>query len=136
MLGRTEAGAAARAFLDDPTPEATREFRRLCVPLYRRSPYDPESDARTIWNPRLMAVFRRGERETMNLASDLHRIKCPTLVMVGEDDPMTPVACSEEIVAALPPHLVRFERFAGAGHGIVADQPKRFFEVLRGFVAA
>ena len=134
-LGGTEAGAAARSFLDDPTPEATREFRRLCVPLYRRSPPDPDSDARTIWNPRLMAAFRRGERETMNLVSDLHLIKCPTLVMVGEDDPMTPVACSEEIVAALPSHLVRFERFAGAGHGIVADQPKRFFEVLRGFIA-
>jgi pimeloyl-ACP methyl ester carboxylesterase len=32
--------------------------------------------------------------------------------------------------------LVRFERFAGAGHGIVADQPERFFEVLRAFIAA
>jgi hypothetical protein len=31
---------------------------------------------------------------------------------------------------------VRFERFAGAGHGIVADQPKRFFEVIRSFIAA
>ena len=55
---------------------------------------------------------------------------------VGEDDPMTPVPCSEEIVAALPPNLVHFERFAGAGHGIVSDQPERFFEVLRGFIAA
>ena len=66
-----------------------------------------------------MAEFRRGERETMNFVAGLHRIKCPTLVMVGEDDPMTPVPCSEEIVAALPPKFVRFERFAGAGHGIV-----------------
>jgi proline iminopeptidase len=83
-----------------------------------------------------MAEFRRGERETMNFLAGLHGIKCPTLVMVGEDDPMTPVACSEEIVAALPPELVRFERFAGAGHGIVSDQPERFFEVLRSFIAA
>jgi pimeloyl-ACP methyl ester carboxylesterase len=56
--------------------------------------------------------------------------------MVGEDDPMTPLECSEEIVAALPPNLVRFERFAGAGHGIVADQAERFFQVLRAFIAA
>jgi len=49
---------------------------------------------------------------------------------------MTPVPCSEEIVAALPPELVRFERFTGAGHGIVSDQPDRFFEVLRTFIAA
>jgi pimeloyl-ACP methyl ester carboxylesterase len=134
-LGGVEAGAAARAFLEDPTRDATREFLRLCGRLYRRSPHDPDINARTIWNPRLMAEFRRGERETMNFLPELHRIKCPTLVMVGEDDPMTPVPCSEEIVA-LPPDLVRFERFASAGHGIVADQPDRFFEVLRAFIAA
>ena len=135
-LGGSDAGAAARSFLEDPTPDATRDFRRLCGPLYHRTPHDRDVDARTIWNPRVMAEFRRGERETMNFLPELHRIKCPTLVMVGEDDPMTPVPCSEEIVAALPPSLVRFERFAGAGHGIVADQPERFFEVLRTFIAA
>jgi pimeloyl-ACP methyl ester carboxylesterase len=135
-LGGAEAGAAARAFLEDPTRDATRDFRRLCGPLYRRSPHDRDIDARTIWNARLMAEFRRGERETMNFLPELKRIKCPTLVMVGEDDPMTPVPCSEEIVAALPSDLVRFERFASAGHGIVADQPDRFFEVLRAFIAA
>jgi pimeloyl-ACP methyl ester carboxylesterase len=135
-LGGAEAGVAARAFLENPTRDAAREFRRLCGPLYHLSPHDRDIDARTIWNPRLMAAFRRGERETMNFLPELHRIKCPTLVMVGEDDPMTPVPCAEEIVAALPPGLVRFERFAGAGHGIVADQPERFFEVLRAFIAA
>jgi proline iminopeptidase len=135
-LGGVAAGAAARAFLEDPSPEATREFMRLCGPLYRRAPEDPQVNARTIWNPRLMWEFRRGERETMNFLPDLHRIKCPTLVMVGEDDPMTPVPYAEEIVAALPPELVRYERFAGAGHGIVADQPERFFAVLRAFIAA
>jgi pimeloyl-ACP methyl ester carboxylesterase len=135
-LGGVAAAAAARAFLEDPSPEATREFMRLCGPLYRRSPDDPQINARTIWNPRLMWEFRRGERETMNFLADLHRIKCPTLVIVGEDDPMTPVPYAEEIVAALPPELVQYERFAGAGHGIVADQPERFFAVLRAFIAA
>jgi pimeloyl-ACP methyl ester carboxylesterase len=135
-LGGAEAGAAARAFLADPTRDATRDFRRLCGPLYHRSPHDRDIDAHTIWNARLMAEFRRGERETMNFLPELHRIKCPTLVMVGDDDPMTPVPCSEEIVAALPSNLVRFERFPGAGHGIVADQPERFFNVLRAFIDA
>ena len=32
-------------------------------------------------------------------------------------------------------NLVRFERFANAGHRIVSDQPGRFFEVLRDFIA-
>src|SRR5579859_4814892 len=36
-LGGAAAGAAARAFLEEPTPEATREFMRICGPLYRRA---------------------------------------------------------------------------------------------------
>ena len=59
-----------------------------------------------------MAAFRRDERETMNFLPELHGIKCPTLVMVGEDDPMTLVVCAEEIAAALSPKLVRFERLS------------------------
>jgi hypothetical protein len=31
---------------------------------------------------------------------------------------------------------VRFERFATAGHEIVADAPERYFAVLREFIAA
>src|SRR6202158_473513 len=65
-LGGAEAGAAARAFLEDPSPAATREFMRLCGPLYRRAPGDPQVNARTIWNPRLMWEFRRGERGAMD----------------------------------------------------------------------
>jgi proline iminopeptidase len=72
----------------------------------------------------------------MNLLPGLARIKCPTLVMGGEDDPITPIADSEDIVAALPRPLVRFERFAAAGHGIVNDAPERFLAVVREFITA
>src|SRR3984957_3712145 len=50
-LGGAEAGAAARAFLDDPSREATREFRRLCGPLYRSSPHARRIAARAIGTP-------------------------------------------------------------------------------------
>jgi proline iminopeptidase len=54
--------------------------------------------------------------------------------MGGEDDPMVPIECQEDIAAALPAHLVRFERFAGCGHGIVHDAPTRAMHVIRDFV--
>jgi pimeloyl-ACP methyl ester carboxylesterase len=60
----------------------------------------------------------------------------PTLVMSGEDDPITPIGDSEDIVAALPPGLARFERFTGAGHGVYRDAPERAFSLLRDFVCA
>ena len=38
------------------------------------------------------------------------------------------------MVAALPPEIVRFERFADCGHGVVRDAPERHFAVLRDFI--
>jgi pimeloyl-ACP methyl ester carboxylesterase len=137
-LGGPEAGAAARGYLcgENPDREALREFVRLCRPLYSRAPYNPERDARQQWKLDVLAAFRKGEDYTFDYLSDLPRIKCPTLVLAGEDDPITPPIYSEQIVAALPQHLVRFERFPNAGHGISADAPERFFNVLREFIAA
>jgi pimeloyl-ACP methyl ester carboxylesterase len=40
----------------------------------------------------------------------------------------------EDVVSALPPNLVRFERFAGAGHGVYRDGPEAFFNLLCDFI--
>jgi len=48
---------------------------------------------------------------------ELDRVRCPTLVIGGEDDPMHPIESQADIAAALPPSLVQFERFADCGHG-------------------
>ena len=49
---------------------------------------------------------------------------------------MVPIACQEEIAAALPAHLTRFERFPGCGHGVVADAPERAMAVIRDFIGS
>jgi proline iminopeptidase len=54
--------------------------------------------------------------------------------MAGEQVPMTPVPFGQTIADRLPPHLVRFQRFADCGHGVVCDQPARHFQVLRDFL--
>jgi len=41
---------------------------------------------------------------------------------------------SEELVDALPPHLVRFERFERCGHVVSRDHPDRAFALLRKFI--
>ena len=75
-----------------------------------------------------------GEDHTFNLLPALPRVQCPTLVMGGEDDPMTPIECQADIVAALPAHLVRFERFANCGHAVLPDAPERGMAVIRDFI--
>jgi proline iminopeptidase len=135
-LGGKEAGDAARRYLcvDNPDREALREYIRLCRPLYSRSPYNPDNDARQAWRFDVLRAFRKSEDYTFDFISDLSRVKCPTLVLVGEDDPITPPFYSERMAAALPQHLVRFERFLNAGHGIIADAPEPFLRVLREFI--
>ena len=56
----------------------------------------------------------------IDLTSRLTEIRCPTLIIVGKDDPGTPVAMAEEIHQAMPgsklvvipatPHLANLEQ--------------------------
>ena len=54
-------------------------------------------------------------------------MRCPTLVLGGEDDPICPIDDQADIAAALPRELVRFARFPGCGHGIFRDDPQQGF---------
>jgi len=48
---------------------------------------------------------------------------------------MIPIECQEDLVAALPAHRVRFERFKNCGHSVIADAPLRAFAVICDFIA-
>lgn len=79
--------------------------------------------------------FFLGEMRTMDLREDLSRLKCPTLVMAGAHDPITPLACSEEIAAYVPSSLVELQVFAGAGHGVHRDDPQGTEASMRAFLS-
>jgi proline iminopeptidase len=113
-----------------------KAWERLAFPVYTRKNREPEAVQRGIRRPDVNLWFARpgGEGRTSNFFPALSRIECPTLVLGGEDDPMIPIECQEDIVAALPPHLVRFERFPNCGHSIIADAPQRAFAVIRSFI--
>jgi proline iminopeptidase len=80
-------------------------------------------------NARGMQLVRR-----LDLTGQLGRVDAPTLVSVGELDPVTPLAAAEEIVRALPRHVATLEVVDGAGHFTWLDAPDRFWPLLVGFV--
>jgi pimeloyl-ACP methyl ester carboxylesterase len=137
-FGGSEVGALARRrFLEGHTDEATLEaWVRLAFPVYTRTPRDPAVAQRTIRRPEVTRWFTQpgGEGHTFNFFPALSRVQCPTLVLGGEEDPMTPIECQVDIAAALPAHLVRFERFPGCGHGVLRDAPERAMAVIRDFI--
>lgn len=138
-IGGAELAAIARDYWSAPTPEKREIYIKRCHPLYRVNPTDTRDvDARRIVNNAVNIHFSKdgGDFKTMDFRPALARVRCPTLVMAGERDPITPISLSEEIVASLPANLVRFERFPECGHGVQSDAPERAFRVLRDFVSA
>ena len=140
-LGGPEVGALARRrFLEPHSPwdqESRDAWLRLAMPVYTRIPRDPDMARRAISRPEVaLHWFARpdGESDRFNMFPDLGRIRCPTLVLGGENDPMHPIESQADIAAALPLNLVQLERFADCGHGVVPDAPERAMALLREFV--
>ena len=142
QFGGPEVGALARhRFLEVDSQRdqaAVDAWRKLAFPLYTRTPRDPNIGSRTVGKPEVAQHWFTkpgGESHTFNMFQELHRIQCPTLVLGGEDDPMHPIESQADIAAALPAHLVQFERFPNCGHAVVPDAPERAMAVIRDFIA-
>ncbi len=139
-LGGPEVGALARRrFLEVGAHEdkaALETWLKVAFPLYTRTARDPNVPSRTVMRREVLQWFTRpgGEMYRFDMLADLARIRCPTLVMGGEEDPMTTIECQADIAAALPAHLVRFERFAGCGHAVIPDARERALAIIRDFI--
>lgn len=135
-MGGPVAGRVARDYWMEPTAETQAAFIRVCLPFYRRMPPDPDVARRVLMRPDTALHFNGAcnEQGRMDFRPDLARVRCPVLVMAGEHDPVTPMAFSEALVAALPAARTRFERFAESGHGVVGDAPDRALSVIRDFI--
>lgn len=134
-LGGPEVGEIAARYFADPSEATLTEFMRVCMPLYTRTPWPAESIARAQLNTALAAYWDAGEARTFDLREAAGQVRSPTLVLAGDDDPSTTLAGAEELVASLPAGLVRFERFADAGHGVFRDAPAAI-DLVREFVSA
>ena len=139
-FGGAEVGRLARRrFLEvrgHPDQASLEAWRRLAMPLYTRTPRDPNMARRAVNRPAVQQWFAQpgGESQSFNMLADLGRIQCPTLVLGGEDDPIHPIESQADIAAALPADLVQFERFDNCRHAVVPDAPERAMAVIRDFI--
>src|SRR5712691_9613145 len=131
-LGGPEVRAVAERHFRELTEETSEEFLRVCLPVYNPTPMNPDVIARVRLKLEVGRHFFRNEFLTANLLPELQSIRCPTLVLGGELDPITPVADSQDIAAAIPQAELRI--FEGAGHGVFRDKPEEAVAVIREFV--
>ena len=137
-LGGPAAAEAAQAFWDDPTPEHTIAYFATCMPLYNRTTRADAADAsaRTMEtaNLELFQYWSTGERLTYDFRPELAKVTSPTLVLAGEDDPITPIAGARSAADALG-EVGQFLSFADCGHGVWRDQPEAGIAAIRNFIA-
>lgn len=116
--------------------EDMRECYKEIQPLYNHK-WDPEKDA-----ARLKEIIFRYETHNFafsynmkhfDLKPHLPSIRVPTLIVVGRHDWITPVECSEVIHRLIPDS--RLEIFENSGHSPQLEEPERFQQVVREFLA-
>ena len=132
--GDDVASVAERVYGGD-SESVTDEEWAPCWALFGPWVTGEQERARTTVNRELNApglVLMRSFDAVDRLAA----IDCPTLVCVGELDPMTSVVAAHEIAEALPAAVARLEVIEGAGHFSWMDAPERFWPLLLDFVAS
>jgi pimeloyl-ACP methyl ester carboxylesterase len=130
IAGDDVAEIAARSYAGEEVSD--EEWGRVFAAF---GPHRPKKARKTSTPPNLelnefgMDVVRRTD-----IVEQLGRVGSPTLVAVGELDPVTPVAAAEEIVGALPEAIARLEIIDGGGHFTWMDSPDRFWPLIIEFI--
>lgn len=130
VAGDEVAEIARRSFRGETVPD--EEWSRVSAAFGPRVP-DEEQGARPRKNLELnspgMELIRR-----LDIVDQLRRVDSPTLVSVGELDPVTPIAAAEEVVGALPEGIGQLEVIDGAGHWAWKDDPDRYWPMVIEFI--
>ncbi len=130
VAGDEVAEIAGRSFRGGEV--ADEEWSRVSAAFGPRVP-DREQGARPRKNLELNAPGMEFVRR-VDILDQLGRVQSPTLVLVGELDPVTPVAAAEEIVDALPGDIGQLEVLEGAGHWAWKDAPDRYWPMIIEFI--
>jgi pimeloyl-ACP methyl ester carboxylesterase len=130
VAGDEVAAIADRGFRGDKT--ADEEWARVDAAFGPHVP-DKEQGARARENLELnqpgMDLVR-----SVDIVDQLARIESPTLILVGELDPVTPVGAATEILASLPRNIAQLEVIDGAGHWAWKDAPDRYWSIIEEFI--
>jgi proline iminopeptidase len=130
LAGDEVAEIAGRSYAGEEVPN--EEWARVFAAFGPNRP-DEEREAHS---PKNLEVNAHGMELTrrLDIVDQLGYVDSPTLVSVGELDPVTPIPASEEIVGALPKGIAQLEVIDGAGHFTWMDAPDHFWPMIIEFI--
>ncbi len=133
-LGGDEVAEICRKNYLAPTPEIAAAYRDRCVPFYARNAYSKTEVKRCTQHMEVFAHYCTGEANQFDYLSDMNKIQCPTLFMVGEKSPGHPPALAKAMVERMEQRWVHYHEFKDAGAPVYKDSPAESEQVARAFI--
>jgi 3-oxoadipate enol-lactonase len=111
-------------------------MRRLFAPEFQAEHPDLMADRRAAFLRTDEDVFRLAcaQLAELDLRGELHKVKVPALVVVGEHDEATPPPMSHELAALLPD--ARLKIIPGCAHVPQLQAPRVFLDTIADFLPA
>jgi pimeloyl-ACP methyl ester carboxylesterase len=139
-IGGDHAAEVMRQNLETPSEQSAAEWARVCGPLLSaRTDPDPQwarAQAARIKSPEVYQHFHRSQAPTLDLRPAMRNVRCPTLIVHGEHDPLIPAHLAEEIAAVIPHGLARLAVIPDAAHHVETDNPEATFAAIRDFLTS
>ena len=139
--GAVPGGDARSATMHQAIAELKRKTRaeliagqRAAAPAWPDDEIERWADSKIRFSPNILSIF-----STAQAAPDwpalLRQIRCPALLLTG--DPACGALVSPDDAASLRAHIphVQIAQIAGGGHSMRHDQPARYLEAVRAFLA-
>jgi proline-specific peptidase len=136
--GGPQALKVANDMWESGTDEVFDTYIRVCMPLYNTTARAGGGDARSraVMRPEVFRHFSLpcGEIRRMDFRAELKKILCPTLIVAGAEDPITPPDLSRELLTCVKEGLATLRIYDQCGHGAFRDNPQIVLEAIREFV--
>lgn len=138
-MGGEEALAIATRMWESGRDDEFDAYERVCMPLYNTQVRAGGADARARVVMR-REVYRHfslpgGEMRRMDFRGALAKVVCPTLIVAGERDPITPPHLSRELLTSIKAAPAMLRIYDDCGHGAFRDQPDVVLPAIRQFIA-
>lgn len=133
-LAGDEVAALAQIYYTSPSADQGERFRREFMPLYTvsRRAIGAVSPSKPAIRDHFFSPA--GDAHRFDFREDLAKVTTPTLILAGDQDPVTPAEGAVEMLACFPAGVARLEIFNSCGHGPARDRPDVALDVMRQFI--
>ena len=132
-LGGEKPANACRDFYKNPTQETLNEYMKYCIPHYGKNAYSKQELDRCIKHPEVFLHYCQHQMRNFDYLNEIHKITCPSLLLVGEDSLHLPEFATQ-MASRINPEYLTMKVFNNAGGPVYKDSPKEAYITVKDFL--